>query len=74
MAGIAVGAHTIDAHGDRSATWVAFDTRRPVLVADAASHPEINQALWIAHGRPASMLFEPVQRDDRTIGARRWLV
>ena len=68
MAGVAAGAHTIDAHSGRSATWVAFATRRPVLVADAASHPEINQALWIAHGRPASMLFEPVQRDDRTIG------
>jgi diguanylate cyclase (GGDEF)-like protein len=68
MAGIAVAQHTIAAGTERSATWAAFATREPVLAVDAAEHPVINRTMWTAHGRPASMLFEPVQRADQTVG------
>ncbi len=68
MAGIAVEPQTIDATAGRSATRIAFAEQEPVLAVNAAEHPAINRALWSAHGRPASMLFEPVRRGDRTIG------
>jgi diguanylate cyclase (GGDEF)-like protein len=68
MAGIAVEPQTIDSGTGRSATLVAFSEQRTVLVADASTHPAINPAMWAAHGRPSSMLFEPVRRGDETIG------
>jgi hypothetical protein len=49
-------------------TWAAFATQQPVLAVDAAEHPVINRAMWSAHGRPASMLFEAVQQADETVG------
>jgi diguanylate cyclase (GGDEF)-like protein len=68
MAGIAVARQTIPPGTERSATWAAFATQQPVLAVDAAEHPVINRAMWIAHGRPASMLFEPVRQGDETVG------
>ena len=68
MAGIAVEPQTIDASAERSATRIAFADQEPVLAVNAAEHPAINRALWIKHGRPATMLFEPVRRGDRAIG------
>jgi diguanylate cyclase (GGDEF)-like protein len=68
MAGIAVAPQTIAAGTVRSATWAAFASQEPVLAVDATEHPVINRAMWSAHGRPASMLFEPVQRADETVG------
>ncbi len=47
---------------------MAFVSRRSSFVRHAGEHPTIDHAMWEAHGRPASMLFEPVMRGDDTVG------
>jgi diguanylate cyclase (GGDEF)-like protein len=67
-AGLPAPPVTIPPGRDASATHLAFVTRKPVFVDDAARHPAINRRLWEAHGRPVSMLFEPVLRGDEAVG------
>jgi diguanylate cyclase (GGDEF)-like protein len=58
----------MDIDSELSATGVAFVSHRSTFVRHAAGHPSINAAMWEAHGRPASMMFEPVMRADETVG------
>jgi diguanylate cyclase (GGDEF)-like protein len=68
MAGIAVAPMLIEMGLGRSATWVAYGAGHPVFARDASTNPGVNSEMWAAHGSPSSMLFEPVQRGDRTVG------
>jgi diguanylate cyclase (GGDEF)-like protein len=59
---------TMDIDSELSSTGIAFVSQRSTFVKHAGGHPSINPAMWDAHGRPASMLFEPVMRADETVG------
>jgi diguanylate cyclase (GGDEF)-like protein len=68
MAGIDAPPFGSAAPGERSATRTALTTRRPIFVADPAAADIVNQALWVEHGSPACMRFEPVLREDAVAG------
>jgi diguanylate cyclase (GGDEF)-like protein len=68
MAGVFVEPVTIVPGNEVSATGMAFVGKRRVFARDAGSHPAINVRMWEAHGRPASMLFEPVLRGEEAVG------
>ena len=68
MAGITAAPMAMHIDSELSATGIAFVSRRSSFVKHAAEHPTIDHAMWEAHGRPASMLFEPVMRGDDTVG------
>jgi diguanylate cyclase (GGDEF)-like protein len=52
----------------RSAPAIALTTKQPLFIRDADGHHAIDRRLWAEHGRPASMLFEPVLRGGEAIG------
>jgi K+-sensing histidine kinase KdpD len=66
MAGLDAGPFA--AAGRRSAPMIAFASREPLLIPDAASSSLLNARLWAEHGSPATMLFEPVLRGDAVSG------
>jgi diguanylate cyclase (GGDEF)-like protein len=68
MAGITVAPIVMRIDAELSATGTAFVSQRSTFVEHAGTHPSIDAAMWEAHGRPASMLFEPVTRADETVG------
>jgi diguanylate cyclase (GGDEF)-like protein len=68
MAGLHTPPTAAPPAGERPPSLTAFATRRPVFIAHADSDVAIDRALWMLHGRPASMLFEPVLRDGRAVG------
>jgi diguanylate cyclase (GGDEF)-like protein len=53
---------------ERSAPLIAFASRQPLLITDAANSRVLNLRLWAEHGKPASMLFEPVLHGDLATG------
>ncbi len=53
---------------ERPPTLTAFATAQPVFIADTHGYDDLNHALWSRHGRPASMLFQPVLRDGGAVG------
>jgi diguanylate cyclase (GGDEF)-like protein len=54
--------------GERSAPRTALSTRRSIFVPDPATSSLVNHQLWLEHGAPACMLFEPVLRGDTAAG------
>ncbi|HEX5924350.1 MAG TPA: sensor domain-containing diguanylate cyclase [Baekduia sp.] len=68
MAGLTVAPMAMHMDSELSGTGTAFVSRRSTFVKDAGGHPTIDRAMWEAHGRPASMLFEPVIRGEDTVG------
>ncbi|MEA2393700.1 MAG: hypothetical protein QOJ82_1591 [Solirubrobacteraceae bacterium] len=68
MAGIVIDPVVIDPDREISATAIAFRGRRPIFIQHAADHPAISRRMWEEHGRPASMLFEPVLRGELCMG------
>jgi diguanylate cyclase (GGDEF)-like protein len=52
----------------RSAAYEAMRTRRPVLInEDVVAHIGLID-VWIAHGRPSSLLYEPLPHRDKPLG------
>jgi diguanylate cyclase (GGDEF)-like protein len=49
-------------------TIIAFTTAQPVFLADVGSYARKDNELWTAHGRPESMLFEPIMQGDVVAG------
>jgi diguanylate cyclase (GGDEF)-like protein len=68
MTGIAADSVTVERGSATSATHRAFEAKRAVLVKNAANDLGLNRRLWEAHGRPGSMLFEPVLQGDAAVG------
>jgi diguanylate cyclase (GGDEF)-like protein len=68
MAGLATEPVAPSDEPGPSATELAFTTAQPIFAEDAGAHPAVNARLWEAHGRPASMRFEPVLRGERVVG------
>jgi diguanylate cyclase (GGDEF)-like protein len=68
MAGITVAPMVMRIDAELSATGIAFVSQQSSFVEHAGTHPSIDPAMWEAHGRPASMLFEPVIRGEDTVG------
>jgi diguanylate cyclase (GGDEF)-like protein len=68
MAGITVAPMVMRIDAELSATGIAFVSQKSSFVERAGTHPSIDPAMWEAHGRPASMLFEPVIRGEDTVG------
>jgi diguanylate cyclase (GGDEF)-like protein len=68
MAGITVAPMVMRIDAELSATGIAFVSQQSIFVKHADTHPSIDPAMWEAHGRPASMLFEPVMRAQDTVG------
>jgi diguanylate cyclase (GGDEF)-like protein len=46
----------------------AFTSGEPLLLDEVGERPEIDRDLWLSHGAPASMLFQPVQRGGVPVG------
>ena len=68
MAGLEAPLVRSGAGEDQPPTLTAYTTGKPVLVDDVAALPGLDRALWDTHGRPASMLFQPVLRGDKAVG------
>ena len=51
-----------------SAAHEAFETRRAVLVTDAAGARVGDHAAWLATGRPRSVLYQPLTRHGVALG------
>ncbi len=54
--------------GPQSAVYRAFRSGGPVLVSDNLEAQVGSPALWIAAGRPASVLYEPLMKDGVALG------
>jgi diguanylate cyclase (GGDEF)-like protein len=68
MSGLDVPAFGSAPGEHRSAPTIALTTQQQLFIPDADGHHALNRRLWIEHGRPASMLFEPVLRGGEAIG------
>jgi diguanylate cyclase (GGDEF)-like protein len=54
--------------GKRSAVYEAFSAGRPTLITEDVEKRVGNTALWIASGRPASVLYQPLIRGGLVLG------
>jgi diguanylate cyclase (GGDEF)-like protein len=52
----------------RSSAYDAMRTRRPVLITEDVGSYVGMVDVWIAEGRPDSLLYEPLLRGDRSLG------
>ena len=68
MAGITVAPMVMRIDSELSATGIAFVGQESIFIKHAGEDAKINSSMWEAHGRPSSMLFEPVIRAEETVG------
>ena len=68
MVGVAAAPVSLPLDREGSASVSAFRSQQSVYAADAAASDLVSEELWRAHGRPASMLFEPVLHGDAAVG------
>jgi diguanylate cyclase (GGDEF)-like protein len=51
-----------------SAAYEAFRSRQPVMINDKPESRAANTAFWLAGGKPASVLYQPLVRGEVSIG------
>jgi diguanylate cyclase (GGDEF)-like protein len=68
MAGVNVPEGVVFEAGQRSAVARSSSTGEPILISDQVEAQVGSIDLWIAAGRPRSVLFEPLHRQGETVG------